>query len=219
MSVLWLCGVRWYCSHLENKKRKAVFEILDGKAPAEGAMGEINGRNSRYDYQTLSRLIRRGLHLGTYLIRSIPVGLLKKKPMNLKDQADLFIRVGELLDHGFTLMETLEFLKRLENKQQENIHHMIIKLQQGEPLYEVLTLQQFNHQVCMQIYFAEKHGLLSTAFTESGQYLIRKYNERKKLMKLLQYPIILLAVLIGVGFLSEYVLIATLSNIVWVHGV
>lgn len=122
-------------------------------------------------------------------------------------------RAGELLEHGFTLMETLEFLSRLEKKKSSIYIDMFERLKEGIPLYEVLQEHHFDSHICSQIYFAEKHGNLSLALLESAKHLKRRDNERKKVIKLLQYPLILLSILLTIGFLLHSFLLPRLQTL------
>ncbi|VEF47807.1 type II secretion system protein [Bacillus freudenreichii] len=124
-----------------------------------------------------------------------------------KDQGLYLTRISEMLDKGFTLGESLDFLGRTNVKRLEMFQSMATLLKTGQPIYEVFYMEGFDHQTCTQLYFAEKHGLLITAMKESGEYLLRKDDQRKKLIRLLQYPIILVVVLIIVSFLLQTLLL------------
>ncbi|MBS4176351.1 competence type IV pilus assembly protein ComGB [Lederbergia citrea] len=135
-------------------------------------------------------------------------GLLSnKKKMNIKEQGLFLVRASDMLNNGFTLLEVLEFLGKLDRKKSEMFQSLIHGLQKGQPIYEVFLSHYFDSQVCAQMFFAEKHGYLSAALQESGKYLMRKDEERKKLLKILQYPIILLIVLIFVAILLKSMLL------------
>lgn len=127
--------------------------------------------------------------------------------MNLKEQGTIFTRISEMLANGFTLAESLEFLGRTQQKKGESFAVMINGLQGGQPVYEVFYAQQFDQQACAQLYFADKHGFLAEAMKESGRYLLRKDEERKKLLRLLQYPFILLIILLVVSILLKSLLL------------
>ena len=127
--------------------------------------------------------------------------------MTLKEQGIFLIRTSDMLDNGFTLSEALQFLSRLNRKGNEVLQSLLIGLQKGQPIHEVFYEQKFDSQACAQIFFAEKHGFLSEAFHESGQYLIRKDEERKKLLKLMQYPLILLFIVLFVTILLKTLLL------------
>ena len=131
----------------------------------------------------------------------------KGKKLKIKEQGIFLNRISDMLDNGFTLSESLHFISRLNHQESEMYQSMINSLQTGSPIHEVFHRQNFDSQACSQIYFAEKHGYLSKALKESGQYLLRKSKEREKLGRLLQYPLVLLLVLLLVGTLLKTLLL------------
>lgn len=127
--------------------------------------------------------------------------------MPLKDQGQYLKRISEMLDKGFTLGESLDFLGRTNEEHVGMFQSMTTLLQTGHPIYEVFYKEGFDHQICTQLYFSEKHGFLITSMKGSGEYLLRKDDQRKKLIHLLQYPVILIVVLIIVSFLLQTLLL------------
>lgn len=112
-----------------------------------------------------------------------------------------------MLNNGFTLNEALDFQSRLNRKHKNLYTTMIASIQGGKPLYEVFYENNFDNQACAQLFFADKHGYLAEALKESGEYLLRKTTERKKLTNLMQYPLILLFVLVIIGSLMQWLLL------------
>lgn len=116
-------------------------------------------------------------------------------------------RIAEMTDKGFTLAESLDFLGRMHDRHLPKFQKMIDGLQSGEPIHRVFYKLGFDSQACSQLFFAEKHGFITAAMKESGNYLLRKDEQRKKLLRLMQYPFILLLILVFVGFLLHHLLL------------
>lgn len=129
------------------------------------------------------------------------------KKMKLKEQSQFFIRGSDLLENGFTLLEVLQFLANLQVDQYQRYQSIIQELQAGVPIHEVLLKHDFDRHACATIYFAERHGFLSTSFKECGKYLLQKDQDQKRWFKLLQYPTILLCVLVFVSILLHTLLL------------
>lgn len=108
-----------------------------------------------------------------------------------------------MLENGFSLAEAIDFLDHLEKKPILKSSEMRLELQNGIPIYEVLYLRGFDKKVCTQIFFADKHGNLSKVLKEAGRYLIKKQRDHLTFMKLLQYPLILIFLLIFVLLLLK----------------
>ncbi|HBZ09007.1 MAG TPA: type II secretion system F family protein [Bacillus bacterium] len=141
-------------------------------------------------------------------MRNITAGFFRKrKKLPLKVQGFFLTKLSEMLDKGFTMGESLDFLGRTNGGRMAMFQSMRHGLQSGQPIYQVFYKEGFDHQTCTQLYFAESHGFLVAALKESGEYLLRKDDQRKRLIRLLQYPIILVAVLIIVSILLQTLLL------------
>ncbi|RST61436.1 competence type IV pilus assembly protein ComGB [Siminovitchia terrae] len=141
-------------------------------------------------------------------MKNIVGGLFKNmKKLHLKDQSFFLTKISEMLEKGFTLRESLDFLGRTNEGRMGMFQSMTHALQSGQPIFEVFYMEGFDHQACTQLYFAERHGYLVAALKESGEYLRRKDDQRKKLVRLLQYPVILAAALIIVSLLLQTLLL------------
>ncbi|CAM3953662.1 type II secretion system protein [Lederbergia lenta] len=144
--------------------------------------------------------------MATFLSKNINTGYLKNR-LTLKEQGGALIRISDMLINGFTLNEALVFQSRLNRKHEDLYMRMIDGIQGGKPPYEVLSECHFDNQACAQLFFADKHGYIAEALKESGEYLLRKTSERKKLFNLMQYPLILLFVLVIIGILMQWLLL------------
>ncbi|MBM7584609.1 competence protein ComGB [Bacillus pakistanensis] len=114
----------------------------------------------------------------------------------LKEQGEILIRLGELLKNGYTLLESIDFLFIHLLKGKDDLRLKIIKeLQNGAALSEVLLKLGMSNNVCAQVYFAEKHGLVFETLLDSGEYLLKRHEDQEALKKVLQYPLILISIL------------------------
>ncbi|MFD1705397.1 competence type IV pilus assembly protein ComGB [Siminovitchia sediminis] len=127
--------------------------------------------------------------------------------LTLKDQGLILQRISDMLYKGFTMGESLDFLGRTNEKHINMFHSMTYNLQSGQPIYEVFYQEGFDHQICTQLYLAEKHGFLDSALKQSGEYVLKKAEQRKKMIRLLQYPVMLLVALLTVSILLQTLLL------------
>ncbi|MBU5214329.1 competence type IV pilus assembly protein ComGB [Heyndrickxia oleronia] len=126
---------------------------------------------------------------------TIVVFLMRKNRIPLKVQGMFLNRIGEMLENGFTLAEAIDFLQHLKSNSKINPNDILVDLQNGIPLYEVLNRKKFDKKVCAQLFFADQHGKLSYALKESGTYLAKKHHDQVTMMKLFQYPLLLIFLL------------------------
>lgn len=122
-------------------------------------------------------------------------------------------RLGDMLQNGFSMGDAIGFLGRMDQKGSTFTHAMLRKLQDGIPIHEILSEEQFDKKACAQVFFAEKHGNIALALKEAGNYLIKRDNERKTIMKLLQYPFVLIGILILILSLLKNLLLSQFADL------
>lgn len=129
------------------------------------------------------------------------------KKISIKDQGQFFIRASDMLENGYTFAEVFQFFMNIQEKQRSLFASMMKDLQEGNAIHEVFNQHGFDNQACATIYFAERHGFLAKSFQESGRYLLKKEQQQKKLLKLIQYPCLLIFALLFVTFILKTVLL------------
>lgn len=152
--------------------------------------------------------------MATSQIRNLIVGYFRRRnKLSLRKQGTFLSRLGEMLENGFSLSEGIDFLRRLNRKDQAMYQSILNRLQTGAPLYEVLNEHHFDPKACMQIYFAEKHSYLASSLQASGGYLLKREQDKKKLLKLLHYPFILIIALFLVMILLNHFLLPRFEHL------
>ncbi|WP_198508483.1 competence type IV pilus assembly protein ComGB [Bacillus xiapuensis] len=114
-----------------------------------------------------------------------------------KHQGEFIFRLGEMLQQGFTMGAALEFLlMNFDRNHHDSIRLTRMELNAGTPLNEILRKLRFPSMICLQVYFAEKHGHLSETLSNAGDQWKKSEQSKEKLLKLLQYPLFLLFLLL-----------------------
>lgn len=130
------------------------------------------------------------------------------KRWKVHEQAQFLKKLGDMLDHGYSLADAVRFLQFQESKtKQEEIHHVLEDLKNGLSLYEVLTKLNFHPQLVSFIYYGEHYGELSHALKEGGQFWTKRTEDLNKVKKLLFYPIFLLFFVGNVFMILQSVLL------------
>ena len=140
------------------------------------------------------------------------------KKWSNKTQALFLTQLGELLEEGFTLQETLEFSKLLLPKQELVIGKMMEHLLIGERFDEVLHLVGYSDSICSQIYLSMSTGSFALSCLTIGQYLTQKDQQLKKLRQVLIYPCILMVFLVCMVAAIRYLLLGQLQSMVQVES-
>ncbi|MBI5975646.1 competence type IV pilus assembly protein ComGB [Staphylococcus canis] len=120
-----------------------------------------------------------------------------KKTQKLVNKAHLIIikRLYQLLDHGFTLAEaTIFIIDQLNLNDQSYVNHIKSHLETGMDCYTLFKMLKFPRTILMQIYFAERYGTLPETLKRCHQYYEKNRILKSKLIKTVQYPLILLAI-------------------------
>ncbi|UXR46499.1 type II secretion system F family protein [Staphylococcus simulans] len=137
-----------------------------------------------------------------------------KKQISDKDQLILLNRLKILLDHGFTLIESFEFLNmHIDYKDKETRHTIIKSLKDGKNCHFILSFLNYPQTIVTQIYFSEKFGRLSDSLTESYTFLKQKCESKQRLIKTIQYPVILTGVFMCMLFGINYFILPEFQQI------
>lgn len=111
----------------------------------------------------------------------------------MKQQAQFLKRLGELITKGYSLLQGIEFLMIHANrKQQKDLNNCLDLLKEGELLHEALEKLKFNKDILSFLYFANQHGDLNIALTESSKMVEKQFQYRERMMKMMRYPLFLL---------------------------
>ena len=140
------------------------------------------------------------------------------KKWSNKTQALFLTQLGELLEEGFTLQETLEFTKLLLPKQETAIGKLMEQLLVGERFDEVLHFVGYSDSICSQIYLSMSTGSFALSCRTIGQYLTQKDQQIKKLRQVLIYPCILIVFLVCMVAAIRYLLLGQLQSMVQVES-
>jgi competence protein ComGB len=140
-------------------------------------------------------------------------GFMNPKKKTLREQGMFLSRLGDMLRNGFSMAEAIDFLGRIDQKGNTLTRSMLRSLQDGINFHEILDEEHFDKRACAQIFLAEKHGNIANALEEAGNYLLKKDDERQTLMKLLQYPLILIGILIFILFMMKNLLLPQFSDL------
>jgi competence protein ComGB len=131
-----------------------------------------------------------------------------KKKNRVKDQGQFLVRLGEMLQRGFILIEAFEFLllhiEHTDSSVMEEVRHT---LEKGGAIVDVLRKLGFPEHTCAQIYFAEHHGSVSTTLIDGGVAISKSKKDRQAMIKVLQYPFMLLFLLAGIMSVMQKVLL------------
>ncbi|MEH7115794.1 competence type IV pilus assembly protein ComGB [Neobacillus vireti] len=122
---------------------------------------------------------------------------------SINEQASFLKRIGDLLLRGYPIAEAIESIAlQLPTRRKEELYGCLVELKQGSPFHDVLNNLGFHKELIGYVYFAEQHGSFAEALLEGSELALLKDKDMQKLLKLLQYPMLLMFI---TGFLFIFI--------------
>ncbi len=118
---------------------------------------------------------------------------LRMAKWTLRQQANFFELLADLLTAGFSLKQALQSLKVFLPK--NGLATVIAELETGQSFSQALRSKVTTNIYC-QLVIAEKHGSVEQSVFQLGKYLKKRVQQREKLQSLLLYPAIILGLLL-----------------------
>ncbi|MFK4566617.1 competence type IV pilus assembly protein ComGB [Enterococcus sp. UD-01] len=118
----------------------------------------------------------------------------KKKSNKLsKKVQQLFIQLlADLLGNGFSIQESLAFMKKSQAIPANTVDYLIALLEKGEAFHIGLNQIGFNELTTIQIQFAQTHGDFTGTLKKIKQHQRIMAKQTQNFYKILSYPLLLL---------------------------
>ncbi|WP_462420737.1 competence type IV pilus assembly protein ComGB [Salinicoccus sp. Marseille-QA3877] len=124
------------------------------------------------------------------------------------------LKLSTLMENGFTMYNALRFLLEqydvLKTNTKEAAGRMI---DDGEKLSSILEILGFRKSIIIQVTFAEIHGEMINNLKESALYLENRRNTFSKLIKSIQYPLLLVSIFIVMLIILNYTVIPQFQSL------
>lgn len=118
---------------------------------------------------------------------------MKRHKWSVNEQASFLKRTGELLARGYPIAEAIESISlHLPSYRKEELNDCLIELRKGLAFHDILENLGFHKDLIGYVYFAEQHGSFAEALLEGSGLALIKDKDVRKLLKLLQYPMLLI---------------------------
>ncbi|MBB1062631.1 competence type IV pilus assembly protein ComGB [Limosilactobacillus fastidiosus] len=131
------------------------------------------------------------------------------------DQAEWLLLIADLLRSGFSLRHAVEFSGTILKRHQLIFHKINIAMGEGKTFADCLK-PYIKPNLYYQLLLAERHGSLEECLQEVGKLMVLQEKQRQKLMTLLQYPLILIFLLVGLMVALKFFVFPELSQ--WQGG-
>lgn len=117
---------------------------------------------------------------------------LKSSKIKTKDQAYILKVLAELLEEGFSIKQSIEFIVLLFPKYKVIFQQVINALEAGSPIEEGLKEIGYPISVVAQIFYGQRQGRFIPCLLEISLQMELEQEQKGKFIKVLMYPIFLL---------------------------
>lgn len=122
-------------------------------------------------------------------------------------------RLSELIEHGYMLEDSIEFLLFQYDVSLEKIDSLKLELSHGKKLSDLLRYLGYSTFVTSKMKFAEDYGSIEDMLLEIENYLRIKKEQKEKVIKTLRYPLVLTIALIILIMVFNLLVIPQFENI------
>ena len=136
-----------------------------------------------------------------------------KKALDKENKIYFIKRLYELIDHGYMLEDSLEFLLIQYEVADDEIKKIKEKLSNGSKLSDILGYLGYSQLIVSKIKFAEDYGRIEDMLVEVEAYLKIKKIQQEKVIKTLRYPLFLTLTLICLIMVFNALVIPQFENI------
>ena len=136
-----------------------------------------------------------------------------KKILDNENKIYFIKRLYELIDHGYMLEDSLEFLLIQYEVSNDEIEKIKEKLSNGNKLSDILGYLGYSQLIVSKIKFAEDYGRIEDMLLEGETYLTIKKIQQEKVLKTLRYPLFLTLTLICLIMVFNALVIPQFENI------
>ena len=136
-----------------------------------------------------------------------------KKALDKENKIYFIKRLYELINHGYMLEDSLEFLLIQYEVADEEIIKIKEKLSNGKKLSDILEYLGYSQLIISKIKFAEDYGRIEDMLQEVETYLTIQKIQQEKVIKTLRYPLFLTLTLISLIMVFNALVIPQFENI------
>ena len=136
-----------------------------------------------------------------------------KKALDNENKIYFIKRLYELIDHGYMLEDSLEFLLIQYEVSSDEIKIIKEKLSNASKLSDILGYLGYSQLIVSKIKFAEDYGRIEDMLLEVETYLTIRKIQQEKVLKTLRYPLFLTLTLICLIMVFNALVIPQFENI------
>lgn len=129
-------------------------------------------------------------------------------------QAYLLQTLSELLLEGFSIHQSLVFMRVLMRKQTTAIDYIIRQLESGISFEMSLRALGYSNSLIAQLFYAQRQGRFTESLADASKQLKEAHHYKQKLVKTLVYPVFLAVGLVGMLFAMRQFLLPQVASFI-----
>lgn len=122
--------------------------------------------------------------------------------------------VSELLHEGFSLSQSLTFMRLLMKKHVHSIDYILTQLEQGMSFESSLQTLGYSNTIVAQLFYAQRQGRFVESLEDASKQIAQSHAYRQTLIKTLVYPIFLGVGLVGMLFAMRLFLLPQIASFI-----
>ncbi|CAM2799761.1 type II secretion system F family protein [Fructilactobacillus fructivorans] len=145
-------------------------------------------------------------------MKKIGINIFTGKRISIKQQAFLFSTLGDLLSTGFSIHQSLEFVKVVSKRNQIIVNKIMHGLERGNNLPDSMKFF-LSESIYYQLKIADEHGDLVNGMKEIGDFLKLRITQNEKIKAVVVYPIFLFLVLFSIIFAVKFLIMPQTADL------
>lgn len=133
-------------------------------------------------------------------IHSLKLFNRQAKRFSAKQRAYLLQTLAEMLEEGFSINQSLVFMKLLMKPQAHLIDAVIRQLQQGQSFEKSIQDLGYSVATVAQLFYAQRQGRFIEALYSSAKQMQQVQDYQQKILKVISYPLIMGSFLLAMMF-------------------
>ncbi|WP_416149447.1 type II secretion system F family protein [Salipaludibacillus sp. HK11] len=115
-------------------------------------------------------------------------------------RSDFLFQLSSLLGEGYSFSEAIQlYLEFTDGKRKKWVYSIYVEMQEGESFSEQLISGGFSKELISYLIFVERYGDFQNGLMQASIILRNRDELKKKIKKILHYPVFLLVGLIVIG--------------------
>ena len=143
------------------------------------------------------------------------VSIIKKNKLTNTEQMKVLKLIADLLEEDFSFQDSIKFLIKLQTKPSkvDCLQRIQTKLAEGDSLHIAFADAGFSKKVISRIKLSEIHGDFAQTLKQISKQMAEEQERWRKLRQIMQYPVILCAMLILIIMTVKFVLFPKMQNL------